>query len=382
LKNMHKLLLSQFLSALADNAILMATLNIITSKALGAAYMGIVQASFFVAYIILAPYASVLSERIPKSNVLMWGNAFKLIGVVMLALYLDPALAYAVVGIGACIYSPGKYGILRELTKSSDELYKANGLVEGSTIVAILIGTVLGGFLSTYSITLLLIVIALSYVVSWLLAIWLPKGTVSEVSFKGAWKIFFVDIKSLWVIPEVKISLLGTSSFWMSSAVLRLGMLAWIPIALHLVGEDKASLFMGVSAVGIMFGAIASPKLIPLTKQRIAFAFGIAMALVIMLVGFIPQMYVTGALLFFAGFLGGTYVIPLNTTLQEKGKHVGSGKVIAIQNFFENFAMVAGTLVYTQLVHMSIGIPYILLGMGAVLVILMYKLSLMQGRLK
>ncbi|MFF2531208.1 MFS transporter [Brevibacillus sp. NPDC058079] len=167
--DINRLLATQFLSALADNMILMATIYVITEKALGNVYVGIVQACFFVAYILLAPYSGVLSERLPKSNILWIGNVFKLIGALMLFIGINPAVSYAMVGVGACIYGPGKYAILRELTKNEQELYKANGSVEGSTIVSILLGTVIGGFLATWSFFLAMIVIMVCYGLSFFL---------------------------------------------------------------------------------------------------------------------------------------------------------------------------------------------------------------------
>lgn len=360
IKPLNRLLITQFLSALADNMILMATIHVITAKAHGNVYLGIVQAAFFIAYILLAPYAGVLSEKVPKASVLWIGNILKLVGALLLLVGLDPALSYAIVGIGACLYSPGKYGILKELTKNENELYRANGLVEGSTIVAILLGTVLGGFLSTHSYQLAMSVILAFYALSFLFAWILPKGSVSNVSFASAWKCFRQDISMLWSIPQAKSSLIGTSSFWMISAVLRLAMIAWIPIALHLSGEDKASLFMGVSAIGIMIGSITSPKIIPLAKLKRLVFLGTGMAVAIAFVGFLPQMIVTGAILFVAGFLGGVYMIPLNTILQERGQPVGTGKTIAIQNFFENILMLTGTLIYTGALKIGVQIPLIL----------------------
>lgn len=363
MKAIHKLLITQFLSALADNAILMATIHIILENHLGNVYVGIVQACFFVAYALLAPYAGVLSEKVPKSNVLWMGNLFKLGGAMLLFSGVNPALSYAIVGVGACIYGPGKYAILREITKTEQELYKANGMVEGSTIIAILLGTVLGGMLSAKSIVLAMTVILSCYLLSFFFAWILPKGSVSNVQFSHAWRDFGKDICKLSKIKETRISLIGTSSFWMTSSVLRLAMIAWIPVVLN-IGEDKASLYMGVSALGIMIGAILSPKLISLSKLEKLLFVGLGMGITISVIGMLSSSLLIGATLFVAGFCGGAYLIPLNTILQEKGAPVGNGKVIAIQNFFENTMMVTGTLLYSGALKIGIEIPFIMVGFG------------------
>lgn len=366
IKPLYRLLLTQFLTAMADNMVLMATIFIIhdtIKNGLANVYVGIVQAAFFVAFVLLAPFAGVLSEKIPKSTTLWIGNILKLIGAGFLLMGVDPALSYAIVGIGACIYGPGKYAILRELTSNEKELYRANGMVEGSTIVAILLGTVSGGILSAKSVSLAMTIIIILYALSFFFAWILPKGGVSDVSFRHTWKNFGKDIGSLWKIPAARTSIFGTSNFWMTSSVLRLSVLAWVPIALSM-SDDKASLYMGVSAIGIMTGAVLSPKLIPLNRLSRLLFIGGGMGLAVALVGFLPHIILTGVILFIAGFCGGSFMVPLNTTLQEKGASVGSGKIIAIQNFFENLLMLTGTLIYTGLLKINVEIPFILLGFG------------------
>jgi hypothetical protein len=59
------------------------------------------------------------------------------------------------VGTGAALYSPAKYGILPELAEHH-LLVKANSWIEGSTILAILLGMIVGAQLADYSIDMAL----------------------------------------------------------------------------------------------------------------------------------------------------------------------------------------------------------------------------------
>lgn len=369
-----KLLITQFLSAFADNAILMATIQVILDDHLPQSYIGLVQGSFFVAYAVLAPFAGGLSEKIPKANVLWLGNLMKMVGVVLLFMHLNPVLAYGVVGIGACIYGPGKYAILREITHTPDELYKANGYVEGSTIIAILLGTVVGSFLAAKSVVMAMVVILIIYIVSFLFALWLPKGGVSEVALRFVFHDFLKDMVTLGHIKKARVSMVGTSMFWMTSSVLRLGMVAWIPLALG-IGQDQASLYVGVSAIGIMFGALLSSKLIPLTQLTRLLYVGVGMALSVAAVGFLPFSLAIVLLLFIGGLCGGMFMIPLNTIVQQEGVVVGSGKTIAIQNFFENVLMFAGSMFFAGALHLGIGVPFVLLIVGGMFVVTAFYVS-------
>jgi LPLT family lysophospholipid transporter-like MFS transporter len=59
-------------------------------------------------------------------------------------------MAYCVVGMGAAIYSPAKYGILPELA-GHEFLVKANSWIEGSAILAILLGMLVGAKVADFS---------------------------------------------------------------------------------------------------------------------------------------------------------------------------------------------------------------------------------------
>ena len=140
---MLALLLAQFLSALADNAVLIAAIAIV--KAAGRAQdVPLLQAAFVIPFILLAPFVGRLADAFPKSRVMLVANGLKLVGAALMAIGFPAGPAYALIGVGAAAYSPAKYGILSQMF-SPARLVKANGWLEGSTIVAILMGVVLGG---------------------------------------------------------------------------------------------------------------------------------------------------------------------------------------------------------------------------------------------
>ena len=141
------LLGAQFLTAFADNAILFTAIAMVFfdphAPLRGAWYVPALQASFLVAFVVLAPWAGPLADRWPKPLVLLIGNVLKASGAALMIVGVEPVIAYALVGTGAAVYGPAKYGILPELV-GSERLVRANGWIEGSTILAIVLGTVVG----------------------------------------------------------------------------------------------------------------------------------------------------------------------------------------------------------------------------------------------
>ena len=181
------LLVAQFLSAFVDNMILFVAQAILVRDAFPGWYLQLVQATFLFAYILLSPWAGRIADRFAKRLVLIGGNVVKCGGVGLLLAGADPAIGYAVVGVGAVLYSPAKYGILPFLANSDQQLLQANAQVEGTTILAILAGAVAGGWLADHSIILALTVCILFYVGSATLCLGIPSDPYnSDIMFRNA----------------------------------------------------------------------------------------------------------------------------------------------------------------------------------------------------
>ncbi|MEC0231616.1 lysophospholipid transporter LplT [Paenibacillus alba] len=381
---LQTLYVTQFLSAFADNMILFITLAIIKQNAFPDYYIGVVQASFLVAFVLLAPFVGAYADKNPKSRVLLVGNTIKGIGIIALFLHLDPAVSYGIVGIGAAVYSPAKYGILPSLTHSDNELLKANARIEGYTIMAILLGSVCGGILAKASLTGSIVVCFGLYFISLILSLQIPSipGNPNIRYVKEA-KGFVSDVTLLLKDRTTRFSLVGTGSFWMTSSVVRLAIIAWVPAHLGIHSVDQISMLVAITGIGIMVGALMTPKLIPARKYYNSFVFGIVMVLSILLFPLISNLYVTIGLLLLVGFSGGVFIVPMNTVLQDKGQRmVGAGKTIAVQNLLENTMMLAGVGVYTQISKDGLSPDISITGIAIVLAVFVSYLILQRQRLK
>lgn len=339
------LLIAQFLSAFADNAILFTVIALVMHAQNPASwYVPALQSSFLIAFVLLAPWVGQFADRFPKARILVFANLLKACGAGLLFLNVEPLIAYAIVGSGAAIYSPAKYGILPELVKH-DELVKANGWIEGSTILAILFGMVIGAKIADYSIQLALIGTIGLFLISSLCASFLGlKKTLSissdEPKNHAALSAFFAQIQSLFTFERARFVILGGSLFWASAATLRVILVAWSPKVLDLHSASEIAQLTLFLAVGIIVGSICVPRLIPLEKLRRTRFAAYVMALLIMTLSFTGVIFIAQSILFLIGIAGGMFIVPVNAALQELGKQtIGSGKAIALQGFFHNVAM-------------------------------------------
>jgi len=150
-KGFYTIIAAQFVSSLADNALLIAAIALLTVIQSPAWITPLLQIFFTVSYVLLAPFVGAFADALQKRHVMFVSNALKAVGCLMMIVGVHPMIAYGVVGFGAAAYSPAKYGILTELLPA-DKLVAANAWLESATVLSTIVGTMLGGALiSTYA---------------------------------------------------------------------------------------------------------------------------------------------------------------------------------------------------------------------------------------
>jgi LPLT family lysophospholipid transporter-like MFS transporter len=341
------LLSAQFLTALADNAILFTALAMLNQAPRGAWYVPALQAAFLVAFVALAPWVGVFADRRSKPSVLLLGNVLKGAGAALLILGVEPLAAYALVGVGAAVYGPAKYGILPELV-GHDGLVRANSWIEGSTIVAIVLGTLVGSRVADYSVPLALGGVIVCYVASGAATIWLPHLAPAQHDAQAGLGHFVARMRTLFVAARARFAMLGNSLFWASAAVLRLLLIAWAPVMLATQDVSDVGDLTLPLALGIVLGALIVPHFIPIERLRRARLAAYAMGVCILIFSLVDTVWPARAVLVAIGVCGGMFLVPINAALQDIGhRTIGSGRAVAVQSFFENVAMLTAVLIYT-----------------------------------
>jgi LPLT family lysophospholipid transporter-like MFS transporter len=378
---MGALLLAQFLSALADNAVLIAAIAIAKNKGMPA-LVPLLQEAFVVPFIVLAPFAGPIADGFSKSRVMLAANLIKLVGACGMALGVSPLLAYGLIGIGATAYSPAKYGILAQMF-APDRLVRANGMLEGSTIVAILLGVVVGSRLTDFSLAWTFGAVIACYAVATGANLLIPRLPAEnpDVNFGPGHMLrrFWPALRTLYADRDARFSLLGTSVFWGSGTTLRLVLFAWVPAALMLNDNQTPGTLMGVLSVGIVIGAALAGVWVSLAKVNRALLGGMLLGPMILLMSSVTSLGWAQLVMAGIGICGGLFVVPLNALLQERGhESVGAGSALAVQNFSENLAMLLFVGVYSATMRAGIAVVPTIVGFGAVLLVAICLISLMR----
>ena len=365
---MAAVLASQFLSALADNALLFAALALLKVNHYAQWTQPVLQEFFVAAYIVLAPFAGPLADCLPKGRAMLIANGLKFVGALGICVGVNPFLAYGFVGIGAAAYSPAKYGILSELT-TTEQLVKANSLIEASTIAAILVGAIAGGTLADWNVQGTLWIVASCYALAAATNLAVPKlpplHPFGRLSIPEILRDFARALHSLFAVRDARFSITGTCLFWGIGATMRFLLIAWVPVALGILNNRMPAYLNAMTAVGIVVGAALAGKFVTVSSAHKALPSGVLIGVAVCVMSIVHSLSVAFAVLALIGAAGGFFVVPLNALLQERGHNsVGTGHAIAIQNLGENATMLVMIGIYAVLVRAGVPIGLIAVVFG------------------
>ncbi|MBZ0068350.1 MAG: lysophospholipid transporter LplT [Thiobacillus sp.] len=367
----YTILMAQFLSALADNALLFAAIGLLVFFSAPEWFSPLLQTVFVVAYIALAPLAGPFADALPKGRVMLIANTVKFLGCLTMLMGLHPLLAYAIVGVGAAMYSPAKYGILTELLPPN-KLVVANSWMEGTTVAAIVLGAIIGGalinpqlaenILANFGLTTIVIapkfaivVITVLYVGAAFANLFIPRLPIDhKLPSKSPLYIlhdFGHSFKLLWRDPLGQVSLAVTTLFWGVGATLRLLIIEWAALNLK-YSLSQATQLTAATAVGIALGSILAGKYVRLEHAIRTLPAGILLGLVPIALIWVDSLIPTLFLLTLIGVLAGFFVVPMNALLQHRGHLLmGAGHSIAQQNFNENISILMLTGAYALMMR-------------------------------
>jgi LPLT family lysophospholipid transporter-like MFS transporter len=381
-KGFYTLLIAQFLSAIADNALLFASIALLSKLNAPQWHEPLLREFFVIAYILLAPFVGPFADALPKGKVMFLSNGVKFLGCVLALVGLPPLYVYGIVGIGAAAYSPAKYGILTEMLPHH-QLIKANAWMEGTTVSAIILGPVFGSSISVHDPYFGIAIITLIYLLAAGFNYYIPKVPIDHKIPKR--DIFFLlhdfwhAFTTLWRDPQGQVSLAVTTLFWGAGATLQFVVLRWAGIKLGM-DDQSATKLIAILAIGIAIGSIGASMFVKLENAVQVLPAGILMGVLVMSMILVSTPEVAAVVLFCIGVLAGYFLVPLNSLLQHRGHSLlGAGHSIAVQNFNENIGILVLLGIYTLMVHENLPINIIITIFGAFVSISMaiiYKLYL------
>lgn len=385
------LFLTQFFGAFNDNAFKFAMLTLIsyhlsTSQAQSERYQAIAGAIFIIPFFIFSATAGQLADQFNKAGLTRVIKLFEvgLMGLGSLALYFGNIVLLMItltgLGIHATFFGPIKYAILPDQLPRQ-QLLGANALIEASTFLAILLGTIFGtlGVAGIKSKTFLAIVITCAAALVGLLASFfiLPtaaKGTAFRIDW-NVWRATYRMIKQVTSQEQVMPVIIAISWFWLVGALMLTKLPDYTNFVLH-ADVTVFAVFLTCFSVGIASGSMTINRLLSgsITLRYVPYSMLLLSFFAQDLYWASPsitrdatsftfvQFFQIGnhwriaADLFLLAFSGGLFVVPLYTYLQVISDSTMRARTIAANNIINALFMVIGTGLLMVLLHFYVTI--------------------------
>ena len=375
------LIVTQFLGAFNDNAfkmmvLLFVSVGVVQSKG-GAIYTSGATATFAVAYILFSASAGFFADRFSKRLIIVLAKVAE-IGVMGLAFFallagdkITPILVLFLMAVQSTFFSPAKYGILPEIL-DDDELSQGNGIINTTTYLAIILGSVAGGWLMSalgtfadqpdgtkvyegalHNAALVLIGIAMLGTIS---SLFVGRVPASGSHKKFRWNFLadsWAGVQRIRGDRPLFLAMLANMYVWVFGAVFIQNFAPYGWEIIKAENADTISTLIGLLCVGIAVGSMLAGKL---SGRKVEFGlvpFG-SIGITICCIGYwftaMPgsltvRLWLTGINQVFLGFFVGFFVVPLNAYIQQKSPRDAKGDNIAVLNFITFTGILAGAAV-------------------------------------
>lgn len=405
---------TQFLGAFNDNVFKQALILILTYVA--AAKMGmeisllnnLAALLFILPYFLFSALAGQIADKYEKSKLT---QGIKLLEICIMALaaigfwfelYWLLFVALFLMGTQSTFFGPIKYGYLPE-AMHKDELVGANGLFQTGTSLAILTGMMAAGVLTQLDHSTLWLIVSTLFVATlgYIASRHLPKTTPQAKDLAINWNIFstsFDIIKYLYSLPLLFFVIIGNSWFWFYGATFLTQTPEFSKVILH-GDESVVILLLTLFSVGTALGSLlcktltknqVSLKLLPIGILGLSvFAIDLYLSLSSIAIqaprtpyGISALMDMDGAWrvfadLFFLGFAGGVYIVPMYAFMQAYAPISHRSRVVGANNIFNAIFMV-GSAVFSIIIltMLKLSLPQLFLITGvlnAIFGIFLYK---------
>ncbi len=350
-------LTTQFLSALNDNLYRLLVSLLLVETAVHGETISLTGLIFLLPGILFSGYAGFLADKFSKRSVMIaakilelgcMGWAAYILGGESHILWLGVVFAMAT---QTTIFSPAKYGVVPELMPR-EALSRANGLMEMSMYVAMILGGGMAGILldlfrhHMWVISSLLILISLLGVGT---SLFIPKVVAKAKRRRFHVSPFAEVLAGVSILKGhrfLSLVVAGICFFWCLAMVFQTNLLMYAEKVLHTTHAGTGAL-MVMTAVGISVGSLLSGYI---SGKRIEYGL-IPMGLLGTAVGvtcvglYEPGILGTYILLGLSSVFTGFYIVPLKALLQDLPQPRQKGRLIATNNFFSDAAMALGLII-------------------------------------
>ena len=355
-----------------------------------------VSAALVLPYLLLSPYSGEIAERFEKQKIVRLMKMLEL-PIVILAVvgfFVESVwvvlLAVLLMGMQSCLYSPAKYGLIRDVDGERGVAF-GSGMFEMMAFLGILIGTVLAAYLSDhYEWWLVSSVMVLLELIGWRLSVILGIKELecdsqynTDRVMRNPIKFLIQSYKFASQYDGLNVAIYGASLLWLLGGLLQMNVVLHCTRTLELT-NTASSVVLAMAAVGIAIGCSVAGKLIEKRDKKgfiIGGLIGVALTLSIVLI-FRPQGWILGAMVFLIAFSGGMFQVPCLATVQSADIGRRLGGMLAYLNLLTFIFVLIGTAVFSIITALSAQNSYVVFAVMLIITILSMFVFVVRDRKK
>jgi acyl-[acyl-carrier-protein]-phospholipid O-acyltransferase/long-chain-fatty-acid--[acyl-carrier-protein] ligase len=385
------LLLTQFLGATNDNILRWLVIGLgkeYVDKQHISEVLAVGSGCLVLPYLLLAAPAGYLADRYGKREVIVW---CKLAEIAIMALAIVAILVgnvhfmffvVALIGSQAALFGPAKLGSIPEMLSPS-KISSANGMIGLTTVIAVVIGSGVGNWLSLESVTgrygqerwwisaFILIGVAVAGWVASLFIMRLPAANPSRVFPRDIARQTIRDLQTLARDRALLRVAIGIMFFWTFAMLFQLNIDQFVDEGSMVSKQSHVTFLLGSLVVGTGLGSVLAGVwsggkvelgILPLGAGGLAlFAFllfTVEGVLVDPAGAYTPSYFAAAFFLILLGVSAGLFDVPLAAYMQDRSPPEHRGSILAASNFMTFGGMLIASVVYWFLRRPAGGEPY------------------------
>ena len=349
-----------------------------------------VSAALVLPYLLLSPYSGEIAERYSKQRIVCLMKLLEL-PIVLLAgvgFWIESVwvvlLAVLLMGMQSCLYSPAKYGLIRDVDGERGVAF-GSGMFEMMAFLGILVGTIIAAYISDnyawWIVAGMMIILAL---LGWGLSLFLgiKEGEVEQTKeSRNPIRFLMESYRFASEHKGLNKAVFGASLLWLLGGLLQMNVVLHCTRTLGM-SNTASSIILAMAAVGIAVGCSVAGKLIENRNKRnfiIGGLVGVALLLAIVLI-FKPQSWLLGALVFGVAFCGGMFQVPCLAMVQSADIGRKLGSMLAYLNLLTFIFVLLGTAIFSIITMFTDQNSYVVFVVMLIITLLSLMLFVLKDR--
>ncbi len=349
--------------------------------------IGLASALMVLPFILFSPWAGKLAKEHSKAKIIQYAKlaelpimAFGAMGFYTENIYIVMTANF-IMGFQACMFSPAKYGIIRDIGGKERISYGTGGM-EMFTFLGVLFGTALAGIISDLNLSpefspymkhLIFGILTSLAVIGWLVSRFInPKEEQpDEEEHISLNPILFTihSFKYARTIKGLNYTIFGLGAFWMVASLLQMNIIVFGPAKYQLTNTQTslimASLAIAIGLGSFITGILSNHKVKTSLTPIGGTIMGIALLSTVIFNLTLPLFITT---IVTAAFFAGMYKVPLNAFLQDQVQGPKLGLILGYNNVSDFMFIIFSAIIFT-VIEPIFGAKAIFLYAGIVIII-------------